>query len=358
MNSILVEPSTRKALLITGSAFLLFLAAFGLFVLAGRNVPDSALVFVGFVLVSILGLALAAAVFKALGFTTNTDAFGLPSGSIRAVIAISIMVMFVLFGLPFIQLRSAPTRLADKPFETVTVPCAAVANEVNRFRSIGVVGVPDLAACAPQAGGTAGAAVAGIATLKLYSTTQEYSSEQLEFGKQILTAVITLLTTIIGFYFGSQSALAAVGVGQTALGNAGANAPAPPPGPGPQNGDGGTQVQVPRAFDAAEYRGLGQAAAELSETASTSTSQDDVDRSADDFKARWGARIGESPAEPIRELGSQLLQAIDEQWGKRRIGSLARQLADEAIRLAEPTTEADSARDPFSSQQGRPLAET
>jgi hypothetical protein len=176
----------------------LILSVIVIILMAGRGSADSALLFIGFLLASIVGLALAAAIYKGLGHDTSSgDAFGLPNGSIRALLAISIMVLFVVFGLPFIRLDGAPSRMSDEAFETVTAPCAAVPAELLRYRGSGIVAIPDYRGC-PQA-----------ASLNLYRQTREFSANQLELGKQILTAVITLLTTIIGFYFGSQSAIAA-----------------------------------------------------------------------------------------------------------------------------------------------------
>lgn len=194
-------PATFNGMLVLGSSAALIISAIIIFLVAGQGSTDSTLLFIGFLLASLVGLALAAAIYNGLGHdTSNADAFGLPNGSIRALLAIAIMVLFVIFGLPFIRLDGAPSRMADEAFETVTVPCSAVGAELQRYRGNEIVAIPDYQSCAvpPQ-----------VASLKLYRRTREYSENQLELGKQILTAVITLLTTIIGFYFGSQSAMAA-----------------------------------------------------------------------------------------------------------------------------------------------------
>lgn len=193
--------TSRNALLIMGSTLFMIISIGTILAFALQSLADSALLFVGFLLISMAGLAFLAAVYNALGHDTRSgDAFGLPSGSVRALLAIAIMILFVVFGLPFIRLDSAPSRLSDEPFETVSVPCAAAAADVRRYRNDGIVAVPNYQSCGMEP---------NLAPLKLYRQTREYSPNQLEFGKQILTAVITLLTTIIGFYFGSQSAIAA-----------------------------------------------------------------------------------------------------------------------------------------------------
>jgi hypothetical protein len=215
--------TTRNALLIIGSTLFMIVSIGAVFGFAQLGITDSALLFVGFLLISMAGLAFLAAVYNALGHDTSKgDAFGLPSGSIRALLAIAIMVLFVIFGLPFIRLDSAPSRLGDEPFETVSVPCSALPREVTRYRGRGLLAIPDFQACNVPP---------NVGSLKLYRETREYSENQLELGKQILTAVITLLTTIIGFYFGSQSAIAAATAATQDPNRTSGTTPAPPPAP-------------------------------------------------------------------------------------------------------------------------------
>ncbi len=204
--SLLESATGRNALLLVGSSIMLLAGTAAIIYASGSYSGDSALWFVGFILISLSGLSMTAAIFTALGYAGNaSEAFGLPSGSIRAILAIAIMVLLLIFGLPLITWDKAPRALDRTAFEAVRVDCAAAAAEVTRYQVLHVLAVLDTAACGtPPAPGQK-------AIIHLHGNVRmTMPVEQREQAKQVITAIVTLLTTIIGFYFGSQNALSLV----------------------------------------------------------------------------------------------------------------------------------------------------
>jgi hypothetical protein len=193
---------SKNALLLVGSSIMLIAGTAAVIVASQSYTEDSALWFIGFVLISLSGLSMTAAVFKALGYPPSGEAFGLPSGSIRALLAISIMVLLLIFALPLTSWSHAPLVLNARPLDVAIADCGDIKAELARYGQLHLVAVVDSKACVtpPVAGAKA--------RISLYaSSRQGMSHEQIDLSKQVLTAVITLLTTVIGFYFGSQNTL-------------------------------------------------------------------------------------------------------------------------------------------------------
>ena len=157
--------------------------------------------FIGLLIIFGASLALIAVVFRWLGLQAPGEAFGLPSGSIRTLLAVGVMVLFAVFGLAAISTDEGWKGPADEPLKTtavVTGDAAAVQAEIKRYKALNIAAVP--------ASGSASGA-----ELKLYPMKSFKSQEAIDLQKQIITALVTLLTAVVSFYFGSRSAEAALG---------------------------------------------------------------------------------------------------------------------------------------------------
>jgi len=181
-------------------------AVLALTLLAPSPKNDSALWFVGLLVLMATALTLTAIVFGGLNLSDANEAFGLPSGSVRTLLAVGVMVLFAVFGLKFFSEAQEEARMprpGDKPFEQqIEVPVARLADEITRYKQ-----VPSLLVVVASPGRAASGADAGAnAKLNLYTLESRPSASAMDGQKQLLTAIITLLTTVVGFYFGSKSA--------------------------------------------------------------------------------------------------------------------------------------------------------
>jgi len=181
---------------------------------SGKMPLDAGLWFVALLVVVLMALTLTAVAFSGLKLSSKKEAFGLPSGSIRALLAIGIMTLLVVFGLKFAGSdANAPLRLAEKPFQTIDVAYENKAEALARYQAEHfMVIVTKEGAPAPKTGDKS-----QPATFELYEQIHAQSPAEIDVGKQLNTAIITLLTSIIGFYFGSRS----VADSQKSSGNAG-----------------------------------------------------------------------------------------------------------------------------------------
>jgi hypothetical protein len=148
--------------------------------------------FIGMLIISGAALTFIAVTFSGLGLASPTEAFALPSGSVRTLLAIGVLVLFVVFGLASVSENTGTP--SEQMFTSVTFKGAetALTDEVKRYESKGLLVVPELSTDGTK--------------LKLYRMTPVKTQATIELEKQILTALLTLVTSVVSFYFGSRTA--------------------------------------------------------------------------------------------------------------------------------------------------------
>ena len=156
--------------------------------------------FVGMLVIFGGSLALIAVVFSWLGLASREEAFALPSGSVRTLLAVGVMVLFTVFGLASISVSDSSymSRVSEQPIATAVTSAASAAldAEIQRYERQGIVAVVE------KVDGP-------TATLKLHRVERVKPAETSDMQKQLITSLVTLLTSVVSFYFGSRTVEAA-----------------------------------------------------------------------------------------------------------------------------------------------------
>lgn len=125
-------------------------------------------------------LAVAAALFGLFGISDKSQALGLPAGSVQAVIALSLILIFAVVALYVSSSSGADqvTLTGLTPAELQTIPPAQIVSST------------------PQGSGAA-------VTYDVVRSIEDPG--QKDINTQLLTTVSTLVVAVAGFYFGSKS---------------------------------------------------------------------------------------------------------------------------------------------------------
>src|SRR3954447_14270292 len=146
------------------------------------------LLIAGVVTVALI-LLIGTVVFTALGIRNPGQALGMPDGSIRALIAMVLILIFAIIGVVVFNAGTSP--------ETYTSTGLTQAQIDTLHAGGAIILQQNAVAVAPGASpGTA-----------LYSVILRPSMtpESHDFGLQLLTTVSTLVVAVAGFYFGSRA---------------------------------------------------------------------------------------------------------------------------------------------------------
>lgn len=189
----------------------------GLKDLSPKNVASLPLVAIGGVVVLVLLLAAVATLFSVLGLTDEKQALGLPEGSIRAVIALSLIVLFAILSI-----------FLYNGVSEVKVNVIAGLSNAERLQFIqDHPNLPDLQSVISK--GADGKdiverddkgnpiVVDGIQKYRYditYSGSAASAASQ-DFAKQLLVLLGTLMTAITSFYLGANTVSSANKVRQT-----------------------------------------------------------------------------------------------------------------------------------------------
>lgn len=155
---------------------------------------------VGLALLAIFGImilfgsmALTASLFSTLQLSNPGEALGLPAGSVRAAIALSLVVLFATLAVMLFQTMARP----DGPVQRLEGLSDEDKSLLLKQPGVRVVGMQRVAC------GATDAAAPGCFNLQLQPTP---SDDAVDLAKQLLTLIGTLMTSVTSFYFASRAA--------------------------------------------------------------------------------------------------------------------------------------------------------
>ena len=177
---------------VLGGAVLVGAVIYGFITLYGQEGPSKGLegvvlLVAGFVTVALL-LYLGTLILRALDMGAPGEALGMPEGSIRALIAMSLILIFAIIGIQVFAAGSAGTELVSTGLTQVQIDALRADGAIVVSQTL-LTPVP-----APPA-----------AALYDVTTRQVMTQEAHDFGLQLMTTVSTLVVAVAGFYFGSRA---------------------------------------------------------------------------------------------------------------------------------------------------------
>ena len=177
---------------VLGGAVLVGAVIYGFITLYGKDGPSKGLegvvlLVAGFVTVALL-LYLGTLILRALDMGAPGEALGMPEGSIRALIAMSLILIFAIIGIQVFAAGSAGTEL---------VSTGLTQAQIDALRADGAIVVSQ----------TLLTPVPAPPAAPLYDVTTRtvMTQEAHDFGLQLMTTVSTLVVAVAGFYFGSRA---------------------------------------------------------------------------------------------------------------------------------------------------------
>jgi hypothetical protein len=202
----------KQLFVLLGGIVLLFLAVWGLFKadLFGKAFSStsttqeatalSGIVLLGLALVVLL-VAILVIVYWLLELADKNQALALPEGSVRALIAFSLILIFVCIG-AFLYNGVNNVELAGGNGKLTKINQA----QLDELKKLFVVAYEP----ARKADGTAEVDTDGKSPLFNATYYSKRSKEADDFAKQIFTTLATVFVSVISFYFGSSSATSAM----------------------------------------------------------------------------------------------------------------------------------------------------
>jgi hypothetical protein len=152
-----------------------------------KGLEGVVLLVAGFVTVALL-LYLGTVVLRALDMGAPAEALGMPEGSIRALIAMSLILIFAIIGIQVFNAGSVGTEVVSSGLTQA---------QIDQLRADGALVIAQtLQTPIPAPPG---------APLYTVTTRTAMTQEAHDFGLQLMTTVSTLVVAVAGFYFGSRA---------------------------------------------------------------------------------------------------------------------------------------------------------
>ena len=214
----------NKAFAVTSGALLLF-AAMIIYWLGSPSLDNdatrlSAIVLVGLAL-TVVFMAILAIIYSVMGVENRDQALGLPEGSVRALLAFSLVLIFVcLAAFLFSEVNKNTSLVGGKTLSRVTD--AQLSDLKSNFIVASELARDDkgklLYEQIPDTSDKEGKSTIDDLKHPLYSATYypRPNSNADDLAKQIFTALATIFVSVVSFYFGSSVTSSGVGAGAKA----------------------------------------------------------------------------------------------------------------------------------------------
>jgi hypothetical protein len=172
---------------------------------------------VGLPLMAIFGIlilfgamALTSTLFRRLGLSDRSEPLALPPGSVRAAIALALVVLFAIISIMLFQVLSQPY--------VIRGVAAQAKDELLKQPANRVIAVVSMACAASGVeGGCFDVHVA-----------RPHGEESTDIAKQLLVLIGTLMTSLVSYYFAARTAAQAPSASDRAAAMPAPQAPAPP----------------------------------------------------------------------------------------------------------------------------------
>jgi hypothetical protein len=153
----------------------------------------SALLVIG-VIALIVALSFTAVIFKSLGLADKTQSLGLPEGSVRAVIALSLILIFMMSSI-FLYWQ-----VEEKEGSIPYISIGVTQEQINKMPQEEIVSIV-----------RSGTTKDGEMVFNVTRLVKDSNKTSEDIAKQIITTVSTLVVAVAGFYFGTKAVSVAKG---------------------------------------------------------------------------------------------------------------------------------------------------
>jgi hypothetical protein len=174
-----------------------------------HNIVLPMLIIVG--TMTLIALAVFALIFSIFNLSDPTQALALPQGSVRAVVALMMIMMYAILTIYLYTSMNAPGE-RDLSFDTTALRDAFAQTRQGHILKEYQLPLSSPASTSQSASSSAGAA-ANPPNVAYHLVYEERNSDAVDFAKQILTTLGTLVTAISAFYFGARAATAGANAG-------------------------------------------------------------------------------------------------------------------------------------------------
>jgi hypothetical protein len=210
-----------RILLGSAAAILALVLGAGFLVLRKLIPNDSAgvlpLLAIGGIILLMLMLTFVAMIFSMLGLTNNQQAMGLPEGSIRAVIALSLIVLFAILSV-FLFHNVSTSGTVNSIVRLSDADRLQFIKDHPNARDLQTIVTKDDAGKPVVAKDTNGLDLKNADGSPKYLYDVSYrstNSASEDFAKQLLVLLGTLMTAVTSFYLGAGTVTSAVKAGET-----------------------------------------------------------------------------------------------------------------------------------------------